>query len=240
VKTFIDHGPNRETDDATTVQVAEAYQKVLGSGNYQHIVAHAGDTLPVPGMNFTVVSSDGSLIAKPLPGGGAPNPYCASSEKRPADQTENARSLGVMIRYGKLSILDLGDLTWDKEMELMCPVNELGHVDLLIVSHHGWQQSSSPALVDAVAARVAIMDNGEKKGGSPSSWETVDKAPGLADLWQLHYSAEGGLTHNVDAARIANLQGTDPGDYLKVTAYANGELDVLNSRTGAVKKYPAR
>jgi len=240
VKTFIDHGPNRETTDTYTVQVADAYQKVLTSGSYEHIVPHAGDTLPVPGMHITVVSADGNLIAQPLPGGGTPNQYCASSEKRPADQTENARSLGVMITYGKLRILDLGDLTWDKEMELMCPVNKLGHVDLLIVSHHGWMQSSSPALVDAVAPRVAIMDNGEKKGGSPSSWEIVDKAPGLEDLWQLHYSAEGGATHNVEAARIANLQGTDPGNYLKVTAYPNGELDVLNSRTGETKKYPAK
>ena len=240
VKTFIDHGPNRETTDDYTVKVAEAYQKVLGSGSYEHIVAHPGDTLPIPGMHVTAVSADGKLISQPLPGGGAPNQYCASSERRPADQTENARSLGVMITYGKLRILDLGDLTWDKEMELMCPVNKLGHVDLLVVSHHGWSQSSSPALVDAITPRVAIMDNGEKKGGSPSSWAIVDKAPGLEDLWQLHYSAEGGPTHNVDAARIANLQGTDPGNYIKVTAYPNGEMEVMNSRTGEVKQYPAK
>ena len=238
VKAFIDHGPNRETTDEWTVKTADAYQKVLESGRYQHIVAHPGDTIPIPGLAATVVSADGNLIAQPLAGGGSANEYCASSEKRPADQTENARSLGVMLSYGKLRILDLGDLTWDKEMELMCPVNKLGHVDLLIVSHHGWSQSSSPALVDAITPRVAIMDNGEKKGGSPSSWEIVDKAPGLEDLWQLHYSAEGGPRHNVDAARIANLQGTDPGNYIKVTAYPNGELEVLNSRTGAVKKYP--
>jgi beta-lactamase superfamily II metal-dependent hydrolase len=240
VGTFIDHGPNREMTDAATVQVAQAYQKVLATGHYGHIVATPGDVLPVPGMDVTVVSADGNLIAQPLPGGGASNPYCGSSEKRPPDQTENARSIGVMITYGKLRILDLGDLTWDKEMELMCPVNKLGHVDLLVVSHHGWMQSSSPALVDAIAPRVAIMDNGEKKGGSPSVWETVDEAPGLEDLWQLHYSAEGGPTHNVDAARIANLQGTDPSNYIQVTAFPNGELDVFNARTGEVKQYPPK
>lgn len=240
VTTFIDHGPNRETTDATTVQVAEAYEKILAGGHYNHIVAKPGDKLPITGIQVTVVSADGKLIGQPLPGGGGPNPYCAVSEKRPADQTENARSLGVMITYGKLRILDLGDLTWDKEMQLMCPVNRLGHVDLLVVSHHGWDQSSSPALVHAVAPRVAIMDNGAKKGGSPSVWDTIQKSPGLEDLWQLHYSEEGGPTHNVDAARIANLQGPDTGNYLKVTAFPNGELDVLNARTGDTKKYPAR
>jgi len=240
VKTFIDHGPNRETTDATTVHVAEAYQKVLATGHYGHIISKPGDELPIPGMHVIVVSADGNLIGEPLPGGGAPNQYCAASEKRPADHTENARSLGVMITYGKLRILDLGDLTWDKEMQLMCPVNKLGHVDLLVVSHHGWNQSSSPALVDAVAPRVAIMDNGAKKGGSPSVWDIIQRAPGLDDLWQLHYSEEGGPTHNVDAARIANLQGPDTGNYLKVTASANGQLDVFNARTGAVKQYPPK
>jgi competence protein ComEC len=240
VKTFIDHGPNRETSDATTVEVADAYQKVLAAGHYGHIVAKPGDVLPMPGMHVTVVSADGNLIGQPLPGGGAPNPYCAGSEKRPADQTENARSLGVMITYGTLRILDLGDLTWDKEMQLMCPTNKLGHVDLLIVSHHGWNQSSSPALVDAITPRVAIMDNGARKGGSPSVWDTIQKAPGLQDMWQLHYSEEGGATHNVDAARIANPQGPDRGNYLKVTAFPNGQLDVFNARTGAVKEYSAK
>src|SRR5271157_6032765 len=233
VGTFIDHGPNRETNDVPTVQTSEAYQKVLAQGHYGHILPKLGDALPIPGMNVTVVSADGNLIAQPLPGGGGTNQYCASSEKRPADQTENARSLGVVITYGKLRILDLGDLTWDKEIELMCPVNRLGHIDLLVVSHHGWSQSSSPALVDAITPRVAIMDNGAKKGGSPS--DTVEKAPGLEDLWQLHYSEEGGPTHNVDGARIANLQGPDTGNYLKVAAFPNGRLEVFNARTGATK-----
>ena len=217
VKTFIDHGPNRETTDATDRTSGRGVsRRSWPPAHYGHIVAKPGDVLPIPGMQVTVVSADGNLIGHPLPGGGAPNQYCATSEKRPADQTENARSLGVMITYGKLHILDLGDLTWDKEMELMCPVNKIGHVDLLVVSHHGWNQSSSPALIDAIGARVAIMDNGAKKGGSPSVWDTIEKAPGLEDLWQLHYSEEGGPTHNVDAARIANLQGPDTGNYLKV------------------------
>ena len=85
-----------------------------------------GDVLPIKGITATVISADGKLIAKPLPGGGEANSYCKASETRPADQTENSRSLGIEITFGKLKMLDLGDLTWDKEMELMCPVNKLG------------------------------------------------------------------------------------------------------------------
>lgn len=240
VGTFIDHGPNRETSDAATESGYEAYQKVLATGKYGHLTPKPGDVLPITGIHADVVSADGNLIQQPLPGGGMQNQYCAVSEKRPADQTENARSLGMLITFGKLKILDLGDLTWDKEMQLMCPVNRLGHVDLLIVSHHGWDESSSPALVDAITPVVAIMDNGETKGGSTSTLVTFKKDPGLETLWQLHYSKEGGADHNTAAENIANLQGTDSGNYFKVTAYENGKFSVINSRTQAVKDYQAK
>jgi competence protein ComEC len=240
VGTFIDHGPNRETTDASTVRAYEAYQKVLADGHYEHIVAKPGDLLPVPQLKVTVISADGSLIARPLQGGGAANSFCGASGDVPADKTENARSLGVEVVFGRLKILDLGDLTKDKERELMCPVNKLGHVDLLVVSHHGWSQSSSPAFVDAISPRVAIMDNGATKGGSPSVWDVVTKAPGLEDLWQLHYSEEGGPTHNVAERQIANLQGADTGHYLKVTVLEDGRFEVFNSRNGATKAYPPK
>jgi hypothetical protein len=139
-----------------------------------------------------------------------------------------------------LKILDLGDLTRDKEKELMCPVNKLGQIDLLVVSHHGWSQSSSPVFIDAIRPRVAIMDNGATKGGSTSVLDVVSKAPGLEDLWQLHYSEEGGAAHNVAARQIANLQGADAGFYLKVTAVESGRFEVFNSRNGVTKAYAGK
>ncbi|MDQ2839563.1 MAG: MBL fold metallo-hydrolase [Acidobacteriota bacterium] len=239
VGTFIDHGPNRELDHGITEQGYAEYQKVLATGTSKRILAHPGDLLPLQGMTVRVISADGALIANALPGAGAPNPSCKTSEVRPADQTENARSLGIEITYGKLKILDLGDLTWDKEMQLMCPTNKLGHVDIYIVSHHGWYQSSSPALVDALHARIAIMDNGAKKGGSTPTLLTLSKAPGLETLWQLHYSDEGGSAHNAPQRYLANIQGADEGNYFKLTAAKDGSFEVLNSRTHFAQKYPA-
>ena len=148
-------------------------------------------------------------------------------------------SLGVEITFGKLKLLDLGDLTWDKELQLVCPANPLGHMDIYIVSHHGWKQSSSPALVDAIHARVAIMDNGETKGGSIGPLDTIQHAPDLETLWQLHYSAEGAEAHNTSAPYIANLLGTDAANHLELTASKDGSFDVTNSRTKATRHYPA-
>jgi competence protein ComEC len=239
VGTFIDHGPNHELDHGVTEQAYAEYQKVLAADHSKRILGHPGDVLPIKGITATVISSDGNLISKTLPGAGQPNPFCAVSEKRPTDHTENAYSLGVEISFGKLKILDLGDLTWDKEMQLMCPQNKLGHVYVYIVSHHGWFHSSSPALVYAIHPRVAIMDNGAKKGGSTSTLQAIKKTPGLETLWQLHFSEEGGLQNNTDEKYIANPQGSD-GNYLELTADPDGSFKVKNSKTGFTQNYSAQ
>ncbi len=240
VGVFFDHGENREL----TTQVEKDfgnYTKALNAAHIKRVTAKPGDLLPVSGLSVKVVSADGALIDRPLPGAGQLNDYCKSTETRPADQTENARSLGTLITFGKIRILDLGDLTWDKEMQLMCPVNKLGKVDILIVSHHGWNQSSSPALIDAIGARIAIMDNGAKKGGSTPVLDTILKAPGLETLWQLHFSEEGGAAHNTAPEYIANLSGAqDAGNYLKLTVAPGGAFSVMNSRTRQSKSYPAK
>jgi competence protein ComEC len=240
VGTFIDHGENRETNDAGAKKVFAAYQQLLATGKYKHITAKPGEVLPITGMQVRVVTADGESIERPLPGGGKENPNCVNAAKPPVDVTENPRSLGTLVTFGKLRILDLGDLTGDKEMDLMCPINKIGAVDIYVASHHGTESSGTPVLVHAITPRVAIMDNGETKGGSPVAWDVIEKSPGLEDLWQLHYSAEGGDAHNVAAPLLANLQGPDSGKYLKITASADGGFAVLNSRTGETKKYAAR
>jgi len=239
VGTFIDHGPNRESDDKATEASYQGYQKVLATSQYGHILAKPGTMLPIVGLPVLILTADGNLIAKPLPGAGQPNPFCKDSEIRAADQTENARSVGVLITWGKLRLLDLGDLTWDKEMDMMCPENRIGHVDILIVSHHGWYQSSSPGLVDAITPRVAIMDNGARKGGSKPTVQTLRAIPGLEALWQLHYSEEAG-PGNPDPQFIANVQGPDTGYDLELSASRDGRFSVYNPRTGATTDYPAR
>lgn len=240
VGTFIDHGENRETNSEGPQRVFAAYQQLLATGKYKHITAKPGEVLPITGMQVRVVSSDGELIERPLPGGGKENAGCANAAKPPVDVTENPRSVGTLITFGKLRILDLGDLTGDKEMPLMCPINKIGAVDIYVASHHGTASSGTAVLVHAIAPRVAIMDNGEKKGGAPTAWDVIEKSPGLEDLWQLHYSEEGGDAHNVAAPFLANVTGPDMGNYLKVTAAADGSFAVFNSRTRETKKYAAR
>lgn len=237
IRTVIDHGENREPQEAATEKVWQDYQKLLAKEKLKRMIAKAGETLPLQGIEAEVVSSDGELIGKPLKGGGGKNASCDSAEQHPADQTENARSLGVLFTFGKLRILDLGDLTSDKERGLVCPVNKLGATDIYIVSHHGSLTSNSPEFLNAILPRVAIMDNGATKGGAPSSWDTVKKSPRLEDFWQLHFSNEGGAAHNAAESFIANPPGPDAGNYLILTAWTDGNFEVFNSRTAQTKHY---
>jgi competence protein ComEC len=242
---FIDHGVNREDASVQgsrpTIAAYDAYQKVLADGKYEHLVVKPGDVLPVKGMKVQVVSADGEVIDKPLSQGGEQNAACAKSPEKKAENSENDRSVGMVITFGRTRILDLGDLTWAKERPLMCPVDKLGKVDVYVVSHHGFDRSGSPALLDAVAPRVAIMDDGGHKGGDPSTFDVIEGSPRLKDLWQLH-AVEGAGKKNMPDDRIANLAGVTPdaANYLELVVHPNGTMAVTNSRTGKTVEYPAK
>lgn len=222
VDTFIDHGPLREMDHGVTEQGYAAYLETLATTKAHRLTLKPGDHLAMDGLELTTVAAAGQVIAAALPGAGQPNTACTTSplhspDTADAEQEENVSSLGFVLTWGETRILDLGDLTWDKERELMCPLNKLGKIDLLIVSHHGWDHSSSPALVDAIGAKLAVMDNGATKGGSPLTFQTLAAAPGHASLWQLHY-AEGAGALNSDPQHIANRGGQDTGYLLRLIA----------------------
>jgi competence protein ComEC len=233
---FLDHGPNTEDSTMSTEDYSD-YVKVIQRG--EHRVVKPGDTVPINGISAKVLTAAGEHIQTPLQGAGQPNSYCATTRRQGVDTSENARSVGVLITFEKFRFLDLGDLTWNKELELMCPNNPIGTVDVLLVSHHGLNQSNSPALVDAVHPRVAIMNNGPRKGGTPAAWQIVKASPGLEDLWQLHYAIEGGKEHNVEDSFIANVDEQCAGQYLKLTAEGNGSFTVLNQRNKFEKSYKA-
>jgi competence protein ComEC len=227
IDTFLDHGPNRE-DSNVTREDYTAYEKTVAG--HRRKTVKPGEHVHVKGIDVLVLTAAGEHIKKHLHGAGEPNPNCASESKPVADTTENARSLGIVITYGKFRFLDLGDLTKDKEMELACPRNLIGTVDLFMVTHHGFNQSNTKALVAAIHPQAAIMNNGAHKGASPDAWQIVHDVVGPDRLWQLHYAADGGPEHNVDGKFIANPnEQNDVGHFIKAQAFPSGEFDVLNT-----------
>jgi competence protein ComEC len=235
---FFDHGPNTEADTRRNYAI---YEKIAVQA--KHTVVKPGDEIPLKGIRVQVLASAGADITTPLAGAGRPNPWCASEPKPLPDSSENAQSAGVLITFGKFRFIDLGDLTNQKELGLVCPSNLIGTVDLYLVTHHGTvhpgtgDSSNARAIVDALHPRVAVMENGALKGGHPVAWQTVHDSPGIEDFWQLHYSMAGAEQHNVPEKFIANVGGNDEGYYIKVSAEPNAVFTVTNERNGFSKTY---
>jgi competence protein ComEC len=232
---FLDHGENREDSDITRHDYG-AYMKAIEGK--KHRIVHPGDTIDLPGLSAVVLTADGEHISA-IPGiKPQPNPYCASEPKAEDDPSENARSAGVLITYGKFHFLDLGDLTKAKEIALVCPNNPIPPIDLYLATHHGMNLSNAKAIVDAIHPRVTIMNNGAHKAGSPEAWQTIHESPGMTDLYMLHTAEGSDAAHNSAAALIANPKGSgSDGAYFKVAASADGSFAVTNTRTGQTKEY---
>jgi competence protein ComEC len=260
IREFIDHGPNVQPGAAADEFLGKIYPQLYAK--VKHTVAKAGDKIGVAGIDVRVVTSAGQTVKTPFPGGGAPNPYCANF-KAGDNNAEDPQSVGIHVTYGKFRTLHLGDLTKNKEFELMCPTNPIGMIDVLLGLHHGQASSNSEVLVHAVRPRVAIMNNGTRKGGEPDVMKTVHLSPGLEDLWQIHFSQLSGQEYTVPGMFIANIidepltaipvapiSAPAPGPsavpppahngqayWIKVSAQQDGSFTVTNTRNGFSKTY---
>src|SRR6266849_4240945 len=184
IKEFIDHGPNVQPAEAVDNFLKDVYPKLYSKA--KHTVVKPGDKIPIAGLDARVVASAGN-ITNPLPGAGKPNPACANF-KAGDNNAEDPQSVATYFTFGKFRTVHLGDLTRNKEFELMCPVTRLPAVDVLLGLHHGQASSNSEVMVHGLHPRVAIMNNGTRKGGEPDAMKSVFSSPGLEDLWQIHFS----------------------------------------------------
>ena len=205
---YLDHGPTVETREQVAgfqQMYADLYAKA------GHTVVKAGDVVPVAGLDWRIVTAAGQGLNTPLPGQRAvPNAACASFTPTIQASTwstpDDDQSVGSVVALGKFRAIDLGDLLWDHAMDLTCPNNLLGAIDLYMVSGHGAEVCSAAPFVQAIRPRVAIMQNGTRKGGDVVSFQTLRASPGFQDLWQLHWAYKAGVEQNSPGALIANVE----------------------------------
>ena len=205
IKHFVDHGPSSEEREQVAGFQA-AYAELYGKA--KHTVVKPGDKLPITGVDWRIVTAAGKAIKTPLPGIGSAKPNAACADFKPKDANpldENGQSVGSVISFGKFRLIDLGDLLWNREFDLMCPNNPVGTVDVYIVSHHGTDPSGSKALVHGLEPRVAISQNGTRKGGTLQTAQTLYSSPRFEDHWQMHWSYNVGTEYNPAGLFIANI-----------------------------------
>jgi len=240
---FFDHGemdPKWEQGRG----IEDRYGAYLGIAQGRRTVVKPGDTIPFGRARVDVVSSAGKVIDRAINGGGQQNPFCKDAESKPPNTTENSQSTGVLISYGRFTFLDVGDLTWDKEMDLTCPTNKLGRISLLLATHHGFfnDQSGAPALLWAIQPQVVIANNGPRKGMAPAAFDRIQKVSGLEGLWQSHLALASDKDHNASEDMIANLEPSAEckGHAIAVTAKSDGSFTVANMRSNISKTYRGR
>lgn len=265
IREFIDHGPNSPDDFGRASAdefVQKTYPKLYSAA--KHTVAKPGDKISLAGVDVLVVASAGEMIQQALPGAGQANPSCANF-KPGENNVEDPLSVGILATFGAFRTIHLGDLTKNKEFQLMCPNNRIGTVNVLLGLHHGVDSSNSEVLIHALRPRVAIMNNGTRKGGQPEVMRTVHSSPGLEDLWQMHFSELSGQEYTVPGMFVANVPDAAftampvapavtpaPGTpapqapvhngaayWIKVSAQTDGSFTVTNARNGFRKTYLA-
>jgi competence protein ComEC len=232
---FIDYGEPMGTD-RMALGVFRAYEPIRATRPHLH--PNAGDFLPLEDVEVQILSEGGTLIQKPLPGAGQHNPACEMVEDYVDDGTENFRSIGFRLRLGAFRFVDLGDLSGNTLTSLACPVDLLGPASVYLVAHHGNYDSNVPALLAALRPQASILNNGPIKGGVRDSLATLLAQPDM-DLWQLHESRNRDAQNAPDEF-IANVDDGATSYWLKLTAKDDGSFELLNPRTGFVKRYAAR
>jgi beta-lactamase superfamily II metal-dependent hydrolase len=244
VKRFYDHGvPEPLTQDIRRDQI-EAYRKAGGAAATR---LRPGDEVPLkqppqgPSLKLRVLAADG-IVLEEQPG--APQVRACDRkghEARPADTSDNARSVAFLLTFGSFDFFDGGDLTWNVEHKLACPRNIPGQADVFQVNHHGLDQSNNPVLLEALKPRVAIINNGARKGAEPGTVAALKASPGLEAIFQLHRNVRTGSDGNAPPEQIANDEETCKGELVRLSVAPDGKAYVVHvPAKGTERRYAAQ
>jgi len=221
VKKFLDKGhlpPEKESQREPFQRLYQLYREATG-GKVEPL--GPGDDLPLrndptgklPPLRLHCVAAEMRIegfegdVDAAVPG----------FEIRPADESDNARSIALVLSYGRFELFAGGDITWNVEHHLAVPENRVGEVDVYQVTHHGLDQSNNPVLLKALAPSVCIAMNGPRKGIQPNTLLALGELPSVEAIYAIHYNTQYGDEGNPPLDFIANGKDPDKARFVKLS-----------------------
>jgi beta-lactamase superfamily II metal-dependent hydrolase len=244
IRNFYDRGiPDKLADDPTNFPILIAAYRAASDGKSKTL--KPGDTLPLrqkdsaPSVKLLCLCASSETI--PDRPGAPENPVAKEHKPKAADLSDNAKSCGFLLSYGDFRFLDLGDLTWNIEYKLVAPTDKIGKVDVYQVTHHGLDISNNPVLIETVRPRVAVFNNGARKGGHPNVMSALRRVPDVQAIYQMHRNVTVGAQENAEPEFIANPDEKCLGEGIRLSVAADGKsYAVTVGSTGKPRKYETR
>jgi beta-lactamase superfamily II metal-dependent hydrolase len=226
IRNFYHHGiPAELPDDPKNFPTLIRAYKDASQG--KSTALKPGDEIPLrqaggaAAVRMLCVCSNGNVVADwaaaPL------NPVAKEHKPKPEDTTDDSRSLGFLLWFGDFRFLDLGDLTWNLEYKLVSPTDKIGAVDVFQTSYHGADFGNNPVLVRTIAPRVAVINNGPRKGCDPVVVARLRRTPGLEAVFQVHRNARASAEENTAAEFIANADEKCQAEPINLLVAADGK-----------------
>jgi competence protein ComEC len=219
IKHYYDHGlPQTIAADIQT-EFVEAYKQTTQG---QSTVLKPGDEIKLsspksmPRLQVRVLAASGIVLGE-KPGAPQTQPCGSDFQAIEDDKTDNVNSVGFLLTFGRFKFFDGGDLSWNIENRLVCPKNLVGEVDVYQVDHHGTDVSNNPTLLRALNPRVAVIDNGPRKGGEARTYATLTSLKEIEAVYQLHRNLRTTDKDNTMSGYIANEEEACRGNFIKLS-----------------------
>lgn len=170
IRTLFDRGDSPAPPPGPITDIYRTFRGTLGTSAKTLLPGHAGQILatrsgsPYPDFEVRAIAANGEIWTGHATATRLAFPPNWTTIPKDLQPSENSFSAALRIRYGPFRYFTGGDLVgvpleglpaWH---DLETPVaRAIGHVDVLVLNHHGWLDTTNPFFLRTLQPRVVIL-----------------------------------------------------------------------------------